>query len=69
MKGKNLINNEPKFLLALHSSTENLGIGLTDLNNEAPIFKKSTMKLGKGLSNYLFSSIERIFPSSNVRIA
>ncbi len=63
MKAKNLIKNEPRFLLALHSSTETLGIGLTDLNTQKPIFKKSTIKIGKDLSKYLFSSIEKIFPS------
>ena len=63
MKEKNLSKNEPRFLLALHSSTETLGIGLTDLNSQKPIFKKSTIKIGKDLSKYLFSSIERIFPS------
>ena len=63
MKKKNLITNGPRFLLALHSCTENLGIGLTDLNDQNPIFKKSTIKIGKDLSNYLFRSIEEIFPS------
>ena len=63
MKEKNLIKNEPRFLLALHSSTDTLGIGLTDLNSQKPIFQTSTIKIGKDLSKYLFSSIERIFPS------
>ena len=60
MKEKNLSKNEPRFLLALHSSTETLGIGLTDLNSQKPIFKKSTIKIGKDLSKYIFSSIEKI---------
>ncbi len=63
MNKENVMANAPRFLLALHSSTDNLGIGLTDLNDHKPIFKKSTIKIGKGLSNYLFRSIEEIFPS------
>ncbi len=63
MKNKNLTSNNQKFLLALHSSTESLGIGLTELNNHNQPSQSSTIKIGRNLSNYLFRSIEEIFPS------
>ncbi len=56
-------NHQKKFLLALHSSTEKLGIGLVDLNDHKQTFKNSTISIGRDLSNYLFRSIEEIFPS------
>ncbi len=63
IKNNSLTSNERKFALALHSSTETLGIGLTELNNPKNILHTSTLKIGRNLSNYLFRSIEEIFPS------
>ncbi|AAP99208.1 MULTISPECIES: tRNA (adenosine(37)-N6)-threonylcarbamoyltransferase complex dimerization subunit type 1 TsaB [Prochlorococcus] len=55
-------SKDEKFLLAFHSTTEKLGIGLIELNNEKPIFNSSIFDVGRGLSKELFNCIETILP-------
>ncbi len=59
----NLFSKDAKFLLALHSSTANLGIGLIQIKNSKITFRSSTKKVGKDLSNYLFNYVEEVLPS------
>ena len=65
MNKSQLDNTLPKdthFILALHSSTENLGIGLISLENDGPKYKNVTINVGRDLSKYLFKHIEEILP-------
>ena len=61
------INNHPeseeKFLLALHSSTDALGVGVLKLGSKSQEQKTAVFPLGRKLSNELFNCIEEILPS------
>ncbi len=51
------------WLLALHSSSESLGVGLQRLGAAAPE-RLETFPLGRSLSNGLFDSLESVLPAS-----
>ena len=57
------INNNKKYLLALHSSSESFGIGVLDLNDPTPEIKSSCFEIGRKLSNDLFKCVEQLLPS------
>tara|TARA_B100000700_G_C14863134_1_gene769638 strand:- start:310 stop:972 length:663 start_codon:yes stop_codon:yes gene_type:complete len=57
-KGKNL-------LLALHSTSENLGVAVLDAYNFQQKITVRNFPLGKTLSNNLISCVEKIIPAEN----
>ncbi|WP_269622219.1 tRNA (adenosine(37)-N6)-threonylcarbamoyltransferase complex dimerization subunit type 1 TsaB [Prochlorococcus marinus] len=59
---KAIVNPNAKFILALHSSTENCAIGLIELINSKAIYKSTTFETGRNLSNHLFNCIEELLP-------
>ncbi|KGG16798.1 MULTISPECIES: tRNA (adenosine(37)-N6)-threonylcarbamoyltransferase complex dimerization subunit type 1 TsaB [unclassified Prochlorococcus] len=61
-QNKHLISEDSQYLLALHSSTEDFGVGLIQLNAPEKIFKTSTFKMGKNLSNHMFYCIKELLP-------
>ncbi len=65
MLKKNTDQKKRKLILALHSSTETLGIGLNDLLSEESEAEIKTFSLGRDLSNNLISCIQEIIPSSH----
>ncbi|MBD2548191.1 tRNA (adenosine(37)-N6)-threonylcarbamoyltransferase complex dimerization subunit type 1 TsaB [Microcystis elabens FACHB-917] len=52
-----------RWLLALHSSSDSLGVGLQRLGAAAPE-RLATFPLGRSLSNGLFDSLESVLPAS-----
>ena len=62
---ENNFDRNNNFLLALHSSTENLGIGLIKLNDTDAQFQTSTIHVGRNLSKYLFRYIEELLPHNS----
>ncbi len=56
--------NEPKHLLALHSSSKTLGVASTDLTNPKHTIRSATFPLGRNLSNCLLSCVEEVLPAS-----
>ncbi len=52
-----------RWLLALHSSSESLGVGLQRLGAPAPE-RLATFPLGRSLSNGLFDALESVLPAS-----
>ena len=68
MNGKD-INHHPKtdksnLLLAIHSSSDTLGVAMVDLTEPKKTRSIKTFDLGKNLSNKLISCIEELIPSS-----
>tara|TARA_Y100001968_G_C19274879_1_gene676185 strand:+ start:272 stop:916 length:645 start_codon:yes stop_codon:yes gene_type:complete len=53
------------FLLALHSSSNILGIGILDFNDPKNSRRSKTFDIGRKLSNELISRVEEIIPSRN----
>lgn len=53
----------PRWLLALHSSGESLGVGLLDLAAEAPP-RLAVFPLGRALANGLLESVESVLPAT-----
>ena len=54
-------------LLALHSSSETLGVGVQSLDGEAQSVQQACFPLGRGLSNALLPSLEQLLPASRWR--
>ena len=55
-------NSSSQYLLALHSCSETFGIAIKNINNPETKRQSKTFKLGRSLSNKLFTSIETILP-------
>ncbi len=53
------------FLLAMHSSSETLGVAVHDIRNSTEQILHSTFPIGRKLSNSLFNCVEEIIPSQN----
>jgi len=62
-KDTSSFSKDSKFILALHSSTDELGVGLIHLGNNKESIRSSIFPLGNNLSNQLFKSIETLLPS------
>ncbi len=56
-------SKDAKYLLALHSSTDTLGVGFIQINKTETIYKSSSYKVSRDLSNYLFNYIEELLPA------
>lgn len=56
------MTDSPRWLLALHSSSAELGVGLRRLDREAPD-RIATFPLGRALSNQLLSCVEQVLPA------
>ena len=54
--------NKGNYILALHSSSETLGVAVRDLRKSSPNITISTFDIGRKLSNNLFSCIDKILP-------
>ena len=52
-------------LLALHSSSETLGVAVLDCRDPKTSLRSSTFPMGRGLSNSLFSCVEELLPSAS----
>ena len=66
IKGMNLNQSEekaPKFLLALHSSSDTFGVAVLEINKKSKIKSSSTFPVGRALSNKIFSCIEEVLPA------
>ena len=59
---QNFHNSKSKYLLALHSCSESLGIAIKDIEHPEKIIKSEVFNIGRSLSNKLFSCIEKILP-------
>ena len=59
---KNFYNSKSKFLLALHSCSESFGVAVKDTENPENTIKSEVFKIGRSLSNKLFSCVELILP-------
>ncbi len=59
---QNFHSSKSKYLLALHSCSESFGIAIKDTENPGKIIKSEVFKIGRSLSNKLFSCIETILP-------
>ncbi len=59
----NLKSSQKKFLLALHSSSEELGVGLIDCVNYPESPKYKIFDLGRRLSNDLMTCVEDMLPA------
>ena len=58
-----IFNNSPsQYLLALHSCSETFGIAIKNINNPDTNIQSKTFKLGRSLSNKLFTCIETLLP-------
>ncbi len=55
-------NSSSQYLLALHSCSETFGIAIKNINNPDTNSQSKTFKLGRSLSNKLFTCIETILP-------
>ena len=55
-------NSPSQYLLALHSCSETFGIAIKNINNSETNIQSKTFKLGRSLSNKLFTCIETILP-------
>ncbi len=58
-----VFSKDTKYLLALHSSTDTLGLGLIQIDQSEVIFKSSTYKVSRDLSNYLFNFVQDLLPA------
>ena len=59
---QNFYTSKTKYLLALHSCSESLGIAVKDADNPETIIRSEVFNIGRSLSNKLFSCIEKILP-------
>ncbi len=55
--------NHGHYLLALHTTSETLGIAVLDLRDLSETIRSSTIKIERNLSNYLFFYIKELLPS------
>ena len=62
-KETSTFSKNSKFILALHSSTDQLGVGLIHLSNDTESIQSYIFPLGRNLSSHLFKSIEALLPS------
>jgi tRNA threonylcarbamoyl adenosine modification protein YeaZ len=53
-----------RWLLALHSSSDCLGVGLADLSGSAAETRTAIFPLGRSLANELFACLESVLPAS-----
>ena len=58
----NFYTSKTKYLLALHSCSDSLGIAVKEADNPETIIKSEVFNIGRSLSNKLFSCIEKILP-------
>ncbi len=56
-------NDQSNYLLALHSSSDTLGVAALDLSKTKLNQKSATFNLGRELSNKLFDCIDEVLPS------
>ena len=56
------LKNESKYLLALHSSSGKLGVGMLDLTDMNQTIHTSLFETGKELSNNLFNCVQEVLP-------
>ena len=57
---------QPSLLLALHSSSETLGVGLEPLSGADPAARRlASFPLGRALSNELFACVESLLPAAD----
>ena len=59
---QNFHNSKSKYLLALHSCSESFGIAIKDTESPEKKIKSEVFKIGRLLSNKLFSCIETVLP-------
>ena len=59
---QNFHSSKSKYLLALHSCSESFGIAIKDTKNPEIRIQSEVFKIGRSLSNKLFSCIEKILP-------
>lgn len=59
---QNFHTSHSKYLLALHSCSEFLGIAIKDTNNPREEIKTKIFNIGHSLSNKLLSSVETLIP-------
>tara|TARA_B100000700_G_C14749407_1_gene716809 strand:+ start:71 stop:739 length:669 start_codon:yes stop_codon:yes gene_type:complete len=57
--------NRPKFLLAIHSSSETFGVAVADANRPSRAPNSSIFPIGRELSNKVFTCLEEVFPAKN----
>lgn len=57
------MNPAPRWLLALHSSSAELGVGVRQLDGASPD-RIASFPLGRGLSNQLLSCVEQVLPAA-----
>ncbi len=59
---QNFYTSKSKYLLALHSCSESLGIAVKDVANNESKLKSKTFNIGRALSNNLFKCLEIVLP-------
>jgi len=59
---QNFYTSKSRYLLALHSTSESLGIAVKDIESPETIIKSKIFNIGRELSNKLFNCIEKILP-------
>ena len=59
---QNFHRSKSKYLLALHSCSDSLGIAIKDIENPEAVIQSEVFNLGRSLSNKLFTCIEKILP-------
>ena len=59
---QNFYTSKSRYLLALHSTSDSFGIAVKDLESKETTIKSEVFKIGRELSNKLFSCIETILP-------
>ncbi len=62
-KGNNQ-KEQPLYLLAMHSSTDNLGIAALNTKDPESSLRISTFSIGRKMSNCIFECVEKVLPSS-----
>ncbi len=53
------------FLMAIHSSSETLGVAALDLRNPTSSLRQETFPIGRELSNKFLGCVEKVLPSSD----
>ena len=65
MKGNQSEKKSLKFILALHSTSEEFGVAIINYADQKALRKHSVFPIGKNLSNKLFSCVQSVLPSEN----
>ncbi len=63
-KDKNFDSHQATFLLALHSSSEILGVAVLEIGQHNQTRRKATFSMGRNLSKSLFTCVEELLPAS-----